>query len=672
MFEELDRDTLADAEPSTLVALIGDAARTEAMAAGARAAAIGVLLARNEAAHDPRWVFDGFNATAAEVGAAMGLSPRRAATLVRTAAALRDRLPRIGELLSAGVISERVAAVMCWRTGLVTDPAVAAAVDADLAAMATTAGVLSDRDLEQGIDAAICAHDPDAGRRVHQSARYRDIQFGKPDDAAGVRSVFGAVTVDDGAFLEARLQALVATVCREDPRTNGERRADALRVAVTGAAVLPCHCNRPECPQALAAATGADGAVVDASRAHVVIHVLADQAAIEAAIREAKIQADLGTPWLAVRHMVTGRCPADLVSRRARRAEAKERRRMTRPRAAVSGQPGYPGQSAVVRVRANAACRGSRVRGRRGSKARGGRGRAPSADFRSPVSAPSWGATAAAAGTDIPPISGVASGLPAAPPAPAAAPVPGVATGVGVGRAVLLGGAIVPGPLLAEMVRTGAKLTALKAPSLTPEPGYRPSTALAWFVRARDLRCRFPGCSRPAEYCDIDHVEPWPGGPTHPGNTACLCRLHHIAKTHHGWQIRLDADATVTVASPHGQSYRSPPPAAVLFPQWNITTPVPSKAGAVPQETGPRKARSALAIPRRSRTRAAEREWRIQAERDENHIANAAYNATLEPVLGPLSTTRPEPDGPAAQQPEPADPSATEITSEPWDDAPPF
>ena len=362
----------------------------------------------------------------------MGVSPRRAATLVRTAAALRDRLPRVGELLSAGVISERVAAVMCWRTGLVTDPGVAAAVDADLVAMATTAGVLSDRDLEHGIDAAICAHDPDAGRRVHQSARYRDIQFGKPDDAAGVRSVFGAVTVDDGAFLEARLQQLVATVCREDPRTNGERRADALRVAVTGAAVLPCHCNRPECPQALAAATGADGVVVDSSRGHVVIHVLADQAAIEAAIRDAKIQADLGTPWLAARHMVTGRCPADLVSRRARRAEAKERRRMTRPRAAVSGLPGCPGTVGVaaVRERVNARCRSSAVRGRRGGKARGAhgshpqaraqaRGRGWTADFRFPVSAPTGGATVPTAGADMPPTSGVAGPGPTPPAHPA-------------------------------------------------------------------------------------------------------------------------------------------------------------------------------------------------------------------------------------------------------------
>ncbi len=62
-------------------------------------------------------------------------------------------------------------------------------------------------------------------------------------------------------------------------------------------------------------------------------------------------------------------------------------------------------------------------------------------------------------------------------------------------------------------------------------PGYRPSAKLARFVRARDLTCRFPGCTAPAEFCDIDHVIPYPLGATHPSNLACLCRKHHHLKT---------------------------------------------------------------------------------------------------------------------------------------------
>ena len=36
------------------------------------------------------------------------------------------------------------------------------------------------------------------------------------------------------------------------------------------------------------------------------------------------------------------------------------------------------------------------------------------------------------------------------------------------------------------------------------EPGYRPSAALARFIRARDMTCRFPGCDNPIT--DIDHT----------------------------------------------------------------------------------------------------------------------------------------------------------------------
>jgi hypothetical protein len=60
--------------------------------------------------------------------------------------------------------------------------------------------------------------------------------------------------------------------------------------------------------------------------------------------------------------------------------------------------------------------------------------------------------------------------------------------------------------------------------TLGAETGYRPSAALARFVRSRDLTCCFHGCDRPAEYCDLDHTIPWGRGPTHPGNLKYLCR----------------------------------------------------------------------------------------------------------------------------------------------------
>lgn len=60
---------------------------------------------------------------------------------------------------------------------------------------------------------------------------------------------------------------------------------------------------------------------------------------------------------------------------------------------------------------------------------------------------------------------------------------------------------------------------------------YRPPTALARKVVARDLTCRFPNCHRRAERCDLDHHRDWElGGRTSEHNLGALCRRHHRAK----------------------------------------------------------------------------------------------------------------------------------------------
>ena len=58
-----------------------------------------------------------------------------------------------------------------------------------------------------------------------------------------------------------------------------------------------------------------------------------------------------------------------------------------------------------------------------------------------------------------------------------------------------------------------------------PERGYVPSPALVEFVRCRDLTCRWPGCDKPADECDLDHTIPYPVGPTHASNLKCYCRF---------------------------------------------------------------------------------------------------------------------------------------------------
>ena len=64
----------------------------------------------------------------------------------------------------------------------------------------------------------------------------------------------------------------------------------------------------------------------------------------------------------------------------------------------------------------------------------------------------------------------------------------------------------------------------------SPEPHYRPSPKLDRFVRCRDMTCRFPGCTEPADVCDLDHTIAYPIGPTCASNLKCLCRKHHFSK----------------------------------------------------------------------------------------------------------------------------------------------
>ena len=106
---------------------------------------------------------------------------------------------------------------------------------------------------------------------------------------------------------------------------------------------------------------------------------------------------------------------------------------------------------------------------------------------------------------------------------------------------------------------TGALLavdrtTASGRPGTTGSPAYRPPPTLVELVKARDGRCRFPGCTVSAVFCDLDHVRPWPSGPTEAGNLMCLCRRHHRIKQTVRWRVRIEPDATVTWTDPAGRT----------------------------------------------------------------------------------------------------------------------
>jgi Domain of unknown function (DUF222) len=174
------------------------------------------------------------------------------------------------------------------------------------------------------------------------------------------------------------------------------------------------------------------------------------------------------------------------------------------------------------------------------------------------------------------------------------------------------------GPLPSTNLRdigATAKIKPLAKPSTDPEPGYRPSAALAEFVRLRDLTCRFPGCDEPAEVCDIDHTVPFPLGPTHPSNLKLLCRYHHLLKTFYtgfgGWADRQLPDGTVEWTAPSGHTYTTTPGGSIFFPMLAA----PTGELVIAKGTGPPNIGRGLMMPRRKRTRVADRHYRITSER---------------------------------------------------------
>jgi len=128
------------------------------------------------------------------------------------------------------------------------------------------------------------------------------------------------------------------------------------------------------------------------------------------------------------------------------------------------------------------------------------------------------------------------------------------------------------GPITAQTARDLAATDATWRRILTdPSSGvlldhgrttYHPPKALADHIRARDRHCVFPGCRQPATGCDLDHSTPFPHGPTSHTNLGPLCRHHHLAKTHGGWNVNQPQPGTFDWTSPTGRHYRvNPEPA---------------------------------------------------------------------------------------------------------------
>ncbi|RSN35328.1 HNH endonuclease [Amycolatopsis sp. WAC 04169] len=92
-------------------------------------------------------------------------------------------------------------------------------------------------------------------------------------------------------------------------------------------------------------------------------------------------------------------------------------------------------------------------------------------------------------------------------------------------------------------------------------PGtYRSPASLARLIKARDRECTHPGCHRPAEFSEIDHITTWArnGGTDH-HNCHAACKIHNMLKEEPGWTAEPTGNGGMTITTPTGRTYTATP-----------------------------------------------------------------------------------------------------------------
>ena len=151
----------------------------------------------------------------------------------------------MAKVFARGVIDFRMVSTIIARTENVDDD-VMAQLDEAIARHAEKWMKLSKPKLRDRVDLWVAKFDP-AGVRVPPKVddnRYVDID----PASVGMAWLSGLLHAADGAALDARLEALAATVCQNDPRTKAQRRADACGALGRGEATLACGCGSADCP----------------------------------------------------------------------------------------------------------------------------------------------------------------------------------------------------------------------------------------------------------------------------------------------------------------------------------------------------------------------------------------------------------------------------------------
>ncbi len=149
-------------------------------------------------------------------------------------------------------------------------------------------------------------------------------------------------------------------------------------------------------------------------------------------------------------------------------------------------------------------------------------------------------------------------------------PVHDSETGSVCGEARLRGVGAIPAVAVRELLADPEVAITLRRMICDPTTGhlldygrrtYAIPDRLREFIVARDRTCRFPGCRKRADRCQIDHAMAFDeGGSTSPANLGALCVRHHQLKTHARWRITSsEPDGACTWTSPQERTYEHDP-----------------------------------------------------------------------------------------------------------------
>ncbi|WP_460740977.1 HNH endonuclease signature motif containing protein [Mariniluteicoccus endophyticus] len=158
--------------------------------------------------------------------------------------------------------------------------------------------------------------------------------------------------------------------------------------------------------------------------------------------------------------------------------------------------------------------------------------------------------------------------------------------------------------------------------------GYVPTPAQRWAVLAREQVMAFPFATRQSRsrFVDLDHVVPWPAGPTATHNLIPLDRRAHRAKTHGGFRVEPVRPGVAKWTTPAGQTY------------WVSPHGTFADGPAIERKLDPNGVRRRMRAATREAARLAREAERAQLEAEASRVAarllaRAPELITLDPTL---------------------------------------